>query len=81
MRKASAPLALALLVLAPVAAHAAAGAGIRAEIEMTRIDSPSISPDGRLVVWREARASIDRKIEDIRRRIARQKAAAESQGE
>lgn len=65
MRKASAPLALALLVLAPVAAHAAAGAGIRAEIEMTRIDSPSISPDGRLVVWREARASIDRNAYDI----------------
>lgn len=29
----------------------------------------------------EVRASIDRKIEDIRRRIARQKAAAERQGE
>ncbi len=29
----------------------------------------------------EVRASIDRKIEDIRRRIARQKAEAESQGE
>lgn len=65
MRKVSAPLALAMLVLAPVAAKAASGAGIRPEIEMTRIDSPSISPDGRLVVWREARASIDRNTYEL----------------
>lgn len=65
MRKVSAPLALAMLVLAPVAGKAASGAGIRPEIEMTRIDSPSISPDGRLVVWREARASIDRNTYDL----------------
>ena len=44
--------------LAPLAASAAGEAMLRAEIEMTRIDSPSISPDGRWALWREFRASI-----------------------
>lgn len=52
-------IALAMLI-PPLAAHAAGEAIIRAEIELTRIDSPSISPDGRWALWRQFRASIDR---------------------
>lgn len=55
-----APLSLALAALVPFAAQAADGAGIRPAIEITRIDSPSISPDGTLALWREYRASVDR---------------------
>ena len=60
MRRVSAPLALALLCLAPSPAIAGDGATLRAMIEITGIDSVSISPDGRLAVWRQTRASIDR---------------------
>ena len=59
------PLSLALAALVPFAAQAADGAGIRPAIEMTRIDSPSISPDGRLALWRELRASVDRNAHDV----------------
>jgi hypothetical protein len=59
MRKEFAPLALAALCLAPSPARAGDGATLRAMIETVRIDSPSISPDGRLAVWREIRPSID----------------------
>lgn len=60
MRKVSAPLVLALLGLAPSSVRAEGGASLRALIEITRIDSPSISPDGRYAVWRQTQASIDR---------------------
>lgn len=60
MRKAPAPLVLALLGLAPLPAHAGGGTSLRAMIEITRIDSPAISPDGRYAVWRQAQASIER---------------------
>ncbi len=59
-RRFPALLALAMTVPVPLAAYAADGAGIRPSIEMTRIDSPSLSPDGRWALWREYRASIDR---------------------
>ncbi|MEO0031790.1 MAG: hypothetical protein RIS94_1548 [Pseudomonadota bacterium] len=68
-RRLSALLVLAL-ALAPLAAHAAGGAGIRPSIEMTRIDSPSLSPDGHWALWREFRASIDRNDYDARWMIA-----------
>ncbi len=60
MRKVPVPWALALLCLAPSSAHAGDGATLRAMIEVTRIDSPSISPDGKLAVWRQTSAVIDR---------------------
>lgn len=60
-----APLSFALAALVPFAAQAADGAGIRPAIEMTRIDSPSISPDGTLALWREYRASVDRNDYDV----------------
>ncbi|WP_374282714.1 Atxe2 family lasso peptide isopeptidase [Novosphingobium sp.] len=60
-----APLSLALAALVPFAAQAADGAGIRPAIEITRIDSPSISPDGMLALWREYRASVDRNDYDV----------------
>jgi len=60
MRKELAPLALILLCQVPSPAHAGDGTTLRAMIEVTRIDSVSISPDGHLAVWRRMRASIDR---------------------
>lgn len=65
MCKAPAPLVLALLGLAPLSAHAAGGASLRAMIEITRIDSPAISPDGRYAVWRQNQASIERNDYDL----------------
>lgn len=60
MRAVRVTLLLALLCQVPSPAQAGDGTTLRAMIEVMRIDSVTISPDGRLAVWRRMRASIDR---------------------